>query len=369
MINKRHPNKHLLPKSRDEVAMINAAFYGADEPALHKDLGVQLNWYTACSDTKAGREWLYDFLEDSPEEVELLKKVPDAWFPSTAAWLARLHARGFPLTHHNYDYLNKLLATAYTHAVVEVPDNKLVYVPTIQERIREKASNLIGELEGMIDDGVINPGCWSLYDYLRKNQVSNVVANRLIEYLKPIAGELIEVSGTPSKQLKEGYEPYSSQEIEDMAIIYQSMLDDAIHYTTNIKKSQVPRRRRKKVPNVEKILKHFKYLKNLEEYKLVSIDPSKIIGAHEMWAYNTKNKMLTVYRAQDETGLGVNKTAIAKYDENASMAKKIGRTTKKTLQEVMKSNKVTLRRLLDAIKGKRHKVSRFTENTLIVRIP
>ena len=55
----------------------------------------------------------------------------------------------------------------------------------------------------------------------------------------------------------------------------------------------------------------------------MSINPEKIIGAMELWVYNTKKNRLGVYYAENSVrGLNVKGSTILNYDSNISIQKK-----------------------------------------------
>jgi hypothetical protein len=365
------PRRKKMDSEALTTMAINMQFYGHLEPSLDKNLGDILNWYNAtCNDDQA-REWLTEWLEELGRHGEILQlnAVPDEWTPRTAAWLARLALRGYPLSDHNIEYMEDQLTRSFSFIVDEPPvsgqEKTSIDKPNVQDHIREKASNLIGELEGMIDDKVIVLG-WSFYDYLRSKEISGAVAARLLEHFEPIAGELLDAMDTKNEDLKEGYKKYSSDELEEIAGIYVAMVEDAERYVGNAKKLRAPRK--KKAQSIEKVLKHFVYAKNSEEYKLASVDPSKIVGANELWTFNPKKKLLSVYRANDSDGLKIKRSMIVNINEQTSIAKKIGRKTDERLRSVLDGGKVVLRNLMDDITGKGMPSGRINKDTILMRI-
>jgi hypothetical protein len=76
-----------------------------------------------------------------------------------------------------------------------------------------------------------------------------------------------------------------------------------------------------------------------------------IIGAQELWAYNTKTRKLYKYIADSLTGpLGVKGTSITNFDT----AKSVGKTLRKPeekLKEFARATKVQLRKFLEDIKA------------------
>ena len=83
----------------------------------------------------------------------------------------------------------------------------------------------------------------------------------------------------------------------------------------------------------------------------MSINPVDIIGAQELWAYNTKTRKLFRYIADSTLGpLNVKGTSIMGFDEVKSVGKTLRKPEDK-LKEFAKASKVQLRKFLDDIKA------------------
>lgn len=245
-----------------------------------------------------------------------------------------------------------------------VPDEeKVKSTLNVQDYIREKTSNMIAELEGMIDDGIITPS-WSIYNWLQANDVSSMIAKKIGEHFEPIANELKAV--IDKKLPLEGYEKYSKKKLNEIYAIYSILTIDALKYATVAKKIKIPRK--KKPMKIEKILKTFQFLSASDEYKIASVDPAKIIGSQELWTFNVKNKMLTVYRARDRGGLSVKGTSIIQWDEKTSVAKLIGRKTEEKVKTILEGGKVVLRKFMDELLMEKSEPTRINKHTILLRI-
>lgn len=90
-------------------------------------------------------------------------------------------------------------------------------------------------------------------------------------------------------------------------------------------KSKVNRKRRvtKKSKTIESMIKNLKYQKEDQGLMAVSIHPEKIIGAKELWVYNTKTRLFGCYRSLDDTGLSVKGTTLQDISLDNSEFKKV----------------------------------------------
>ena len=91
--------------------------------------------------------------------------------------------------------------------------------------------------------------------------------------------------------------------MKDRVVFFNKLIDDAQRYGNVTKKTRAPRKPR--TISMDKKLKSLKYQKENNEFKIASINPEKIIGAQELWTFNTKYKIVTVFRAIDRGGLQV----------------------------------------------------------------
>lgn len=248
--------------------------------------------------------------------------------------------------------------------LVEDKPKVKAYRPTIQEAIKEKHSNIIGEVEGMIDDG----GCEDFFKYLNSIKATPMATRAIAEKLAPQALELNEVLSNPDDlDLQEGYMYLSNEEVETLFNMISGMIDDCTRYASINRKAKALTK--KKVPSKEKLVKNLKYLDKDDKYKIASIDPGKIVGAIEMWTFNVKTRQLTVLRALDRAGLSIKGTSITNIDEKGSMTKLL-RKPEETIQEVLSGGKIILKKLMDNLSTKKmpHTNTRTNKFTIILKV-
>ena len=126
--------------------------------------------------------------------------------------------------------------------------------------------------------------------------------------------------------------------------------------------------RAKKAVPAEKIIGKLKFMKTNEPLKLVSINPVDIIGAGELWVYNTKSRKLGKYVAAEFNTLGVKGTSITGFDENKSICKTLRKPEEK-LKEFKASGKIALRKFLDDINATDTKMTgRLNEEIILLKV-
>lgn len=352
--------------SRTETYLVNLKYMGEEREFLGAmtdgEYALALNWYNAMCDKSEAREYLRDFLlsHDRNAEAKQLSLVSDVWIPTTACWIARMLNKGYEVPAHAIPFMEqRLKETLARVAKTEAPKEKNVV--SIQERMRERQSEIIGDIEEMIDNGV-----FSLYDWLKSKEIPASYCPAIVAYYTPILDELLEALEGNDEQLKEGYAYLGKKGLRERVLFFSKLIEDAESYGNVTKKSRAPRKPR--AVSVEKKLKHFRYQKEDNTFKIASIKPEKIIGAQELWTFNTKYKVVTVFRAIDRGGLQINRSSIVGYDEKTSMSKGTGRQAEIVLDKLQKSGRIVLKKMMEELKTDKPLQLRINENTILMKV-
>jgi len=225
-------------------------------------------------------------------------------------------------------------------------------VITIQERVRDAAMLMTEELENayeafQLDPEGFDPKAFKVLNLL-KGKGSKAAHARIIRdfYARDLA-ELEELaSGKADDQLKEAYGHRTKKQIKAFIAFLKEIESACTMLMEEAKINRAPRKA--KVVSKDKLVAKLKYLKSNEPLKLVSINPADIIGAKELWTYNTKNRKLGKYVASDFHDLGVKGTSITGFDEVKSVQKTLRKPVDQ-LKEFKAAGKVQLRKFLEDI--------------------
>ena len=253
-----------------------------------------------------------------------------------------------------------------------ITDKPVVVQPSIQERVKEAAYRMTEELEDAIegfqeDPENFDPKAFKVLNLLKGKQVKAAHA-RLIKtlYSRDLA-ELEELaSGKADEQLREGYAHRSKKQIKNLIAFYQEIMSACDMLAQEAKVNRAPRAR--KTQPKEKVVAKMKYMKSNEPLKLVSINPTDIIGAKELWIFNTKTRKLGKYVASEFNDLGVKGTTITGFDEFKSIQKTVRKPEDK-LKEFKAAGKVQLRKFLEDINATDTKMNgRINEDTVLLKV-
>jgi hypothetical protein len=364
--------KKTVRRSKSSDYLANLKYFG-EEPLLrgpvdNSTLGKALTWYNYMCEPDDAREYIIDYLKQN-NQTDVLKKfrrVPMSRIPKTYAWVYRIKSRGAELDNDTMQRAGFAILNSLQYMEdekVEVVDQPVIEKPSIQDRIAEKLCDYIGDIENIVDN---LPKDWTMYKHLQSTQFPAKLTTKVADYYRPVLEELEAALEGDDDQLKEAYKHFSKPKLRERVALFQSIIDDCDRYAGNLRKQRAPRK--KKAPTADKLLKNFQYQKESNEHKLKSVAPESILGAQELWTFNTKYNVLTVFRASGHSGLSVKRTGIVGFDVNNTISKRIGRKTEESLQRVLTGGKIVLRKLMDEIKSDPIKISeRINTNTILLK--
>lgn len=284
---------------------------------------------------------------------------------------------------------------AIKESVAEEKEKSKVYVPTIQERIRDQAftmSEPIDEwLEGWISDPKsFNPKGFDFKAYFKKIQPSQAHARKMKSFWEMELVDFDELERMPTKgqlakmdeheadmweQLKEGYAHLSKSDISQYRKAIETVNAELEFIIDQAKATRKPRKPKQR--SASKLVEKLKYCKADDKYSLASIDPTLIVGANELWVFNTKTRKIGKYVAEiidptgqnrGNSGLSVKGTTIIGFKESESIQKTL-RKPEEQLKEFKNAGKVQLRKFLDEIKTTDTKLNgRCNPDTVLLKI-
>lgn len=342
-----------------------------------------LNWYNYYFDkTKARKvvlEYLTKFDPDNLEAKAACKKVPDWAFGSTLTSICKIRLNGCSRTPDksktsNEDFVVRKMQELIEQASKMVEEKqetaKVIQKPvqTLQERVFATAQKYSEGIDNAIDEALDNDYKteFNTYKYLQQQQVKGQIAKRMIDFYLGEAIELEEALKGEDEQLVEGYSHMSKAELKRFAKLMRGVVSDLERWVENQKANRKPRK--KKAVPLEKQVSKVKYAKEDADLKLKSIAPENVVGAMVVWVYNTKYRKLGKYVAGTREGFSFKGTTLQRFDEQASMQKKL-RKPEEVLERCLSGGKIVLRKLMDEINTKEQKLTgRFNEETIILRV-
>ena len=266
------------------------------------------------------------------DKAKELKRVPDYAF-SVFGKYAYIGNKGAELSEEHTEAItqgiDKLLELhPYVEEVIEEakPEAKVV---SIQDRMRQQVSDLCGQWEGYLDDwrdGEFDLKKFDPYKEMIVHQPAIKPAHAKIiqQMYEAMYAEAQELVAWEDEDIKEAYSQFTGrpQDRKNFLKFYEMIMTATSTLINTGKANRKPRT--KKAPSKEKLVAKMKYKESEPTIGLASINPVSILEAKELWVYNTKNRKLMHYVAEELVGgLGVKGTSLVGFDAKKSTQKTI----------------------------------------------
>ena len=332
------------------------------------ELSKALNWYNQNRDSKFANKSISDYLKKhkltaNTEAINLQS--------TTFGYICRMLNNGAILADKNKKWFDERLKTMLNHVaekeLIETDNQSTTNVVSIQDRIAEKISEIAGELEGAIDDYINSDFTKQPSPYaIMQDKAKGIHANKIIEIFKKRRAQFDEAINTEDEQLIEAWSCYTKAQLKKLVAFADLIITDALKIVGTATQSRKPRKRKQKSP--EQLIAKLFYQEAYAPSDLKSEDPKKIIGAQQLWVYNTKTKKLGVYQAEDASGLSVKGSTIIGYSESKSITKTL-RKPDEVIPQVIKGGKVYLRNVLTDLTTKDSLLNgRINVDTILLKI-
>jgi len=371
----RKPQSNKIKAAAAEAKYVGQEPTWAEQPAEESRtsaLVTAMNWYNYTCDSKQAKQMMLDYFKEQgkADAYKVIKGTADAKLTNTVGWLCRMSNQGLELNENEVERINFEVERHVNDVpeAEEAEEEAKPKGPTIQERMLEKANEAAGELEGFLDNFILN-GCKPVKG---ENPIDVLkVANILPQHISVITdvweSKLAEFRAAHDgdEEIAEYYANYGKIELRNLVKFAEQVIADALSYVQFKKVAKTPRRKKPVPP--EKVVAKLKYQKEFGDIK--SEKPVKILGAKEMFVYNTKNRKLQYYIAdQHSGGLYVKNNTIIGYDPTQSVMKTL-RKPDEQIKELSKASKPNSRKFFKDIKAVEAKLNgRFNENLVILRV-
>lgn len=371
--------KPLNPRSPDTK-------YVGDEPRWAKQptegrisaLSNAFGWYNYFYGKKEAKDFIASYLDrhERTKDAKKIRTVPDSQVRLTTGWLCRMADMGLQLDEHEQIKLDNLIAEmlaikdAPKEEVAEVDENAPARL-TIQDRLREKVSECMGELEGMFDEFVTS-GAKLNADYKPVSLMRSMnIAPQMIGDIKTVwqrkLAEFDAVVEGKDADLVKAYDFLTKTQLKACVKFCELVLNDCGSYVQIKKVERKPRKVKPVSP--EKKAAKFKICAEVPELKLKSLPAAQLVDKSEAWLFDAKKRKL-IHLVADEYA----KTFTVK--NNAIIGFSTVETVQKTLRkpsEQIKSiatvGKPAARKAFKDIKATETAWNgRGTENLVILRV-
>jgi hypothetical protein len=315
---------------------------GADEwdgPKFTGHFRRAMEWYRL---EKTGKElkpgvinWMAVNGYDRSDIAEF-KKTKDSRCGMTMGGVAACLNRGMPEIHQGFNegrdtaqWLRNEIAKVIADGKDDIDDTEEaktvvktpVYVPNIQDRLRESAGGMSEELDAAIDAWIMDPEAFDpkafkIVNLLRGKGAKAAHARFIKGFFTRGLEELQELaSGQADEQLKEAYKHNSRKNVKKLIEFYESIMAACEQIAAEAKVLKKPRA--KKIKPAEELVSKLKFKTVEDKLGAVSVPAAGLIGAQAAVVYNTKTRKIGVYVSKTSSGLSVKGTSIIDFTEKS----------------------------------------------------
>lgn len=327
-----------------------------------------LNWYALNVNDNEREKFIPAYLKKNNYSIDRYKGISASVWNSnpTLAHICRIAIRGALLSDKQQKFLNDGIERLLNQNLPVVDTSRKVI--NIQDRINETSDSVIGELEGYLDDFILDgyKSHGSAKALFMEKNVKSVHANKILSWAKERRKEFSDILTTKDSDLLEGYANFKKSELKKIVAMFDSFITDCMEVLNSRNISKKPRKRKAKTP--EQLVSKLQFCKEDKVFGFSSVNPEKIVSASQLWVFNVKTRKLGVYTAQDAAGLSIKGSTVLNYSLDASTAKTL-RKPSETIPELIKSGKGFLKTFLKNINAKESRLTgRINRDTILVRV-
>jgi hypothetical protein len=335
------------------------------------------NWYSTDKTRGDAHKYFVQYVKHNmPSSVKIFAEVDEKDVHMTYGWMARMLLQGANIRKDHLDGFNKELnrlfeigkkrLNAKKNVITVTTPVAVVKRPSIQDAIKDKASEYIGELEGFVDEFCTADKDFNLYTHLKGNQIPAPYTTFVKTWAVKKLDQWNEVADSKDSQIVEGYSNFPKRKITKIVKLFESFVEDCDKYGQFKKANRKVRATREK-PAVAQI-KSLKYKLKDDELGLTSAKAFDLVGAEQVWLFNTKTRKLSVYTSESTKGMTVKGTTLQNWSPEKSKQKTL-RKPEEQIKDLLALGKVKLRTFLDNIKSKEQAVNgRINIDTIILKI-
>ena len=322
-----------------------------------------------------------DVMKYNKKDISALKKVADWKLTMGIGSSVKLYNAGFPLDilggDNNYldrikDKLNELLKEGKAITVDKKEKEKNTVVIPIQERIRNKVMETIhADFDTMVVDkwmdGIYDPKeiVFPTYSLLQLHKIKGAGINIFEEKVRFEYDVVSDAYNKTCDQAVEAYSHIKKGDLRKMMKVMEKIFDDITRLRANNKATRLPRAKTRKSSDDQ--IKNLNYLKEDLDAKLVSINPVMIPGKNCLFVYNTKNRILYIYKNESAAGFEVRGSTVYNWNDN-SVCMKL-RKPDDLLPDILTKTEKQIDKILSGLTTKVNKpTGRINKDCILLRV-
>jgi len=302
-----------------------------------KERSRAFNFYNYYLDAGQSKHAVLEWMEKngySKIDIAAVKAAPDYLPGPTTGTLCISMLRGMPAKHPELDYrsdadfaaeriaetirtgrtLNPNQGEAVEQFMKTDPVSPMILLAAKTQR------TVILDLDVLLDEWIKTRDKKvrriDLYETMKGHALSALAAPTVERWLTNLLNGFVAARDKTDPDYVEGYSYLSASELRDRIDALEDMLKDLNRYALAAKATRAPRKKR--VKSADKQITKLQFRKEDADYKIASINPTRIVGAYRLLAFNTKKRVLLDFYAQNAEGFAIKGTSLKNVDELTS---------------------------------------------------
>ena len=344
-----------------------------DESSRRIAIGRAFDWYNYHLSRSEAKDFVLEYLNNAERktEADAYKSAPDNIYLTTYGWLARMATKGLELTEKENSRLEDHISECVEAAQEEQeqnPSEKKAPVLSVQDRMRIKMSQAMGEIEGMLDE-FADTGYKDVPEFLgvfESYESPAPMAPMVIDEWTQRREEYQTAIDQADPDVVEAYSHLGKIQLRNLVKFADAVIAGINSYAQSKKVARKPRKKKPLSP--EKITQKFKYLEKHEPLKIESIAITKLVECSEAYLYDIKKrKLIQVVADSHLKTFTVKNNSIVGFDPVKTVQKTL-RKPEEQLKEFMKASVPNARKIFKDIKSVEIKFTgRGNENLVLLR--
>jgi hypothetical protein len=312
-----------------------------------------------------GKDEAKDFLityavSKRKEKVNAIRSIVPQNVVSTYGWVARFLTRGIIDTIGMEEKLNR-----YLDSLLESTEDKKIEVRKVVKPEYD-INSFLGLLDEKLDEYITKNKPFNISEEVKKadvplkfhSQVKGWVDARKEEYSVTTISFTITEEGKLPQKIEERIYPSYLTDTKIKRLL--SFLEFEI-----VKQKKTFTKKKRVDPN--KQVQKLKYQLQDSSLNIQSVNPVHIVGSKLCVTYNTKNRLLSIFKSNIASGLMVKGNSI--YNYNESIGKKKLRNPMEDIKQFLQCSKEQIVEIFDSLSCKVQKsTGQFSNETLILRV-
>ena len=228
------------------------------------ELTQALSWYAQNRDSKDATKYAIEYFKKKlkiPAPEAIKSQAP------TFGYVCRLVSLGAVLTDRNVEWFESIIEELKNAKQPDAKTAKVANVLSIQDHIKRKSSECIGELEGQIDELITTKFSANVSPFAIMNtlEIKGAHTKFIIDHFKTRRSEYDVILTTTDSDVKEAYSNFTKVQLKKLVAYCDQVIIDGMRLAGDSVKSRKPRKRKTK--SAEQLVSKINYAKDFADLK------------------------------------------------------------------------------------------------------